>query len=37
VLRACIVNFRTDLKDVQAVPEMVVAAGRALAAEFQPR
>jgi aromatic-L-amino-acid/L-tryptophan decarboxylase len=37
VLRACIVNFRTELKDVQSVPDMVVTAGRALAAEFQPR
>jgi glutamate/tyrosine decarboxylase-like PLP-dependent enzyme len=37
VLRACIVNFRTNLKDVQAVPEMVVTAGRAIAAELQPR
>jgi aromatic-L-amino-acid decarboxylase len=37
VLRACVVNFRTGLKDVQAVPEMVVTAGRAIAAELQPR
>ena len=37
VLRACIVNFRTGLKDVQAVPEMVVTAGRAIATELQPR
>ena len=37
VLRACIVNFKTGLKDVQAVPELVVTAGRALAAELQPR
>ena len=37
VLRACIVNFRTNLSDVEAVPEMIVAAGRAVAAELQPR
>jgi glutamate/tyrosine decarboxylase-like PLP-dependent enzyme len=37
VLRACIVNFRTGLADVRAVPELVVTAGRALAAELQPR
>jgi len=37
VLRACIVNFRTRLQDVQAVPEVVVAAGRAIAAELLPR
>ena len=37
VLRACIVNFRTQLNDVQAVPGMVVTAGRAIAAELQPR
>jgi glutamate/tyrosine decarboxylase-like PLP-dependent enzyme len=37
VLRACIVNFRTNLADVQAVPELVVTTGRTLAAEFQPR
>ena len=30
VLRACIVNFRTDRPDVDAVPEMVVRTGRAL-------
>ena len=33
VLRACIVNFRTDRADVEAVPEMVVRTGRALLAE----
>jgi len=30
VMRACIVNFRTGQADVEAVPEMVVRAGRAL-------
>ena len=29
VLRACIVNFRTTLRDVQALPEIVVRAGEA--------
>ena len=33
VLRACIVNFRTDVADVEAVPEMVVRAGRAVIEE----
>ena len=33
VLRACIVNFRTDRSDVEAVPEMVVRTGRTLIAE----
>jgi aromatic-L-amino-acid decarboxylase len=33
VLRACIVNFRTDWADVEAVPEMVVRTGRALIEE----
>ena len=28
VLRACIVNFRTTLKDVEALPEIVVRLGR---------
>ena len=31
-LRACIVNFRTTLSDVQAVPGIVAALGRSLAA-----
>lgn len=33
VLRACIVNFRTDRADVEAVPEMVVRTGRSLMEE----
>ena len=33
VLRACIVNFRTASFDVEAVPSMVVRAGRALVEE----
>jgi len=37
VLRACIVNFRTGLSDVEAVPEVVVRTGRALASELLTR
>jgi glutamate/tyrosine decarboxylase-like PLP-dependent enzyme len=37
VLRACIVNFRTEIADVEAVPEMVVRAGRALVESQVPR
>ena len=33
VLRACIVNFRTGLADVEAVPDMVVRTARALMEE----
>jgi hypothetical protein len=29
-LRACIVNFRTSVADVDAVPDIVVEAGRLL-------
>ena len=37
VLRACIVNFRTDQSDVDAVPDMVVRAGRALSDQLANR
>src|SRR5688500_17328207 len=37
VLRACIVNFRTTLADVEAVPEMVVRTGRSLMEETATR
>ena len=37
VLRACIVNFRTERSDVEAVPDMVVKAGRALMEQFAGR
>ena len=37
VLRACIVNFRTEEKDVLEVPEMVVRAGRALMEQLASR
>lgn len=35
LLRACIVNFRTTLADVEAVPEIVVRAGRGVAADVE--
>ena len=35
LLRACVVNFRTTLEDVEAVPEIVVRAGRALDREMR--
>jgi aromatic-L-amino-acid decarboxylase len=36
VLRACIVNFRTTLADVAALPPLVVRLGRAVDAERRP-
>jgi len=36
VLRACIVNFRTSLSDVEALPEIVVRLGRHLDSEMRP-
>jgi glutamate/tyrosine decarboxylase-like PLP-dependent enzyme len=36
VLRACIVNFRTGLADIEAVPEIVIRLGRAVDAELRP-
>jgi glutamate/tyrosine decarboxylase-like PLP-dependent enzyme len=36
ILRACIVNFRTTLADVEALPEIVVRLGRRLDAELRP-
>jgi aromatic-L-amino-acid decarboxylase len=36
LLRACIVNFRTTLSDVQALPEIVVRFGKQLDAEMRP-
>jgi glutamate/tyrosine decarboxylase-like PLP-dependent enzyme len=35
-LRACIVNFRTRVEDVDALPEIVARRGRALDAELRP-
>jgi glutamate/tyrosine decarboxylase-like PLP-dependent enzyme len=36
LLRACIVNFRTTLGDVQALPEIVIRLGRRLDSEMRP-
>jgi glutamate/tyrosine decarboxylase-like PLP-dependent enzyme len=36
MLRACIVNFRTTLKDVAVLPELVVRIGRGLDAKLRP-
>ena len=36
VLRACIVNFHTDIHDVEAVPDIVVRLGRTLDGELRP-
>ena len=35
LLRACIVNFRTSLADIEALPEIVVRHGRAVDAELR--
>ena len=35
-LRACIVNFHTDVPDVEALPEIVCAAGRAVDRALRP-
>ena len=37
LLRACIVNFRTKLSDVEALPEIVVRLGRQLDSEMRPK
>jgi glutamate/tyrosine decarboxylase-like PLP-dependent enzyme len=37
VLRACIVNFRTTLSDVEALPEIVVRLGKQLDSEMRPK
>ncbi len=36
LLRACIVNFRTTLSDVEALPEIVIRLGRTLDSEMRP-
>ncbi|HUU14166.1 MAG TPA: aminotransferase class V-fold PLP-dependent enzyme [Terriglobia bacterium] len=36
VLRACIVNFRTSMEDVQAVPEIIARVGREVDKEIRP-
>jgi len=37
LLRACIVNFRTTLSDVEALPEIVIRLGRRLDSEIRPQ
>ena len=37
LLRACIVNFRTTLSDVEALPEIVIRIGRTLDSEMRPK
>lgn len=37
LLRACIVNFRTTLADVEALPELVIRLGRQVDAEIRPQ
>lgn len=37
LLRACIVNFRTTLADVEALPEIVLRLGKELDAEIRPQ
>ena len=37
VLRLCIVNFRTSLEDIEALPEIVTRMGREADAELRPR
>lgn len=36
VLRACIVNFRTSLADIEVLPEIITRIGRAVDAELRP-
>ncbi|MBZ0299068.1 MAG: aspartate aminotransferase family protein [Anaerolineae bacterium] len=36
LLRSCVVNFRTSLADMQALPEIITREGRALDAEIRP-
>jgi glutamate/tyrosine decarboxylase-like PLP-dependent enzyme len=36
LLRACIVNFRTTLSDIEALPEIVVRLGKKLDSEIRP-
>ena len=37
LLRTCIVNFRTSLEDVEALPDIVLRVGRAVDRESRPR
>ena len=36
VLRACIVNFRTTLADIEALPEIVIRVGRQVDEQMRP-
>ena len=36
LMRACIVNFRTNLSDIEALPEIVIKHGRQLDGEIRP-
>jgi hypothetical protein len=36
LLRLCIVNFRTSIEDIEALPELVAAAGRELDGRMRP-
>jgi aromatic-L-amino-acid/L-tryptophan decarboxylase len=36
VLRACIVNFRTSLEDIEALPGIVIRSGREVDAAIRP-
>jgi len=35
-LRACVVNFRTSLEDIEALPKVVTRIGREVDAERRP-
>jgi hypothetical protein len=37
VLRACIVNFRTTLADIESLPEIVTRIGKKIDDEIRPR
>ena len=37
VLRMCVVNFRTSLEDVEALPGIVARVGRELDSEMRPQ
>jgi glutamate/tyrosine decarboxylase-like PLP-dependent enzyme len=37
MLRACIVNFRTTLADVQLLPELIVGIGRGIDERIRPK
>jgi len=36
VLRACVVNFRTTLADIEALPQIVARNGRQVDSEMRP-